>query len=77
MRQRVNAHGANPATTPGAKNKNSPVAVAARYSFRMSQEYHIGGTSPSLPTSTNAASIEPSSCFGPRAMIAAPGLRSV
>ena len=38
---------------------------------------HIGGTSPSLPTSTKAASIEPSSCFGPRAMIAAPGLRSV
>jgi hypothetical protein len=38
---------------------------------------HIGGTSPSLPTSTNAASIEPSSCFGPRAIIAAPALRSV
>ena len=38
---------------------------------------HMGGTRPSLPTRTKPASIEPSSCLGPRAMIAAPGLRSV
>ena len=44
---------------------------------RKSPSAYIGGTRPSLPTSTKAASIEPSSCFGPRAMIAAPGLRSV
>jgi hypothetical protein len=30
-----------------------------------------------LPTKRKAASIEPSSCFAPRAMIAAPGLMSV
>ncbi len=38
---------------------------------------HNGGTSPSFPTSTNPASTEPSSCFAPRAMIAAPSLRSL